>query len=646
MAYDLCVIPLAIYSAILLRVGDLFNPIEPKLLLVVAITTTVTITCFIRLGLYRAILRFMTHQAVITVIICTLISAASLIVSAYFLNLQIAVTDTGRNIPLPRSTPFIYSCIALVVLGTPRMLVRSIVHLFLNTRGRSAGNSRQPIIIYGAGHTGYQIAGSLIQSGAYDVIAFLDDDCKMRNTTVRGITVHSPSEAKHLVNLYGVKTILLALGLTSKANRLRVVERMADLGVRIQTVPTVEDLVFGTSSGNDIRDIEIEDLLGRDPIPPRQELLDRCIRGKVVMVTGAGGSIGSELCRQLSPEEPRLLVLFEQNEFALYKIERELTSLFPNLRTLAILGSTLNRKQMRETIQAYSVETIYHAAAYKHVPLVEQNLVEGVRNNVLGTWECLRAAVECEIQNFVLISTDKAVRPTNVMGASKRVAELLVQAYASTNCLTRLSMVRFGNVLGSSGSVVPLFKQQIEAGGPITVTHKNITRYFMTIPEAAQLVIQASAMAQGGDIFVLDMGEPVKIWNLAERMVRMSGLSLKTASNPNGEIEIVQIGLRPGEKLYEELLVGDQVTGTEHPLIMRATEQHLSWPETQKLIAELEYACASYDIGYVKKLITVSPVHYTPELVEHDLLAKHRSRVTPISGITATVTQLPTNTQV
>ena len=390
--------------------------------------------------------------------------------------------------------------------------------------------------------------------------------------------------------------------------------------------------MYGALQDDDIRDVEIEDLLGRDPIPPRQDLLDKCIRDQVVMVTGAGGSIGSELCRQIAPEKPQTLILFEQNEFSLYQIERELHKSFPTLNLVAILGSTLNAKQLRELFTNYQVDTIYHAAAYKHVPLVEQNLVEGVRNNVLGTWQCLKMAVACNVKNFVLISTDKAVRPTNVMGASKRVAELLLQGYASHNGNTRLCMVRFGNVLGSSGSVVPLFKQQIQSGGPITVTHKNITRYFMTIPEAAQLVIQASAMAKGGDIFVLDMGEPVRIWDLAERMIRMSGLTVRSSLNPGGDIEVVQVGLRPGEKLYEELLVSNQVMGTEHPLIMRANEHHLSFEETKNLATKLESACEDYDILEVKRLIMSMPVHYTPERIEHDLIAGRKEKVTELTN--------------
>lgn len=641
LAYDVMVIPLTIYASIAFRIGDLFNPLQAPLLSVTALTTAITILCFIKFGLYRAILRFMAHQAVITVVFCTLISAIALVITAYFTQLTIAVSGLNSPIDLPRSTPFIYYCLALIALGTPRMLIRSVVHLFLNTHGRKRGKARTPIIIYGAGHSGYQIAASLIQSRSYDVIAFIDDDDKLRNTTVRGITVHSSKEAKHLVDLYNVQTILLALGATTKANRRHIVEKLTPLGVRLQTIPTVEDLVYGALQDEDIRDVEIEDLLGRDPIPPRQDLLDKCIRNQVVMVTGAGGSIGSELCRQIAPELPSTLLLFEQSEYALYRIEQELTQSFPDLHVVAVLGSTLNTTQLTQLFKNYRVNTIYHAAAYKHVPLVEQNLIEGVRNNVIGTWRCLKAAVSCKVTNFVLISTDKAVRPTNVMGATKRVAELLLQGYASNKHTTQLCMVRFGNVLGSSGSVVPLFKQQIQNGGPITVTHKNITRYFMTIPEAAQLVIQASAMAKGGDIFVLDMGEPVRIWDLAERMVRMSGLTVRSSVNPSGDIEIKQIGLRPGEKLYEELLVSNQVMGTEHPLIMRAHEHHLSWNETLRLMTELEEACSTYDILAVKRLIMSMPVHYTPERIEHDLIARQSNVVSQISNAGDNITAMP-----
>ncbi|GLS26976.1 hypothetical protein GCM10007877_26950 [Marinibactrum halimedae] len=406
-----------------------------------------------------------------------------------------------------------------------------------------------------------------------------------------------------------------------------MVEKVGNLKVKIQTVPTLEDVIFGSTQISDIRDVEIEDLLGRDPVPPRKDLLDKCVLNKAVMVTGAGGSIGSELCRQILPEKPHTLVLFEQNEFSLYDLERQLSQQFNSTRIVPILGSTLNRHQINETIRTFKVNTIYHAAAYKHVPIVEQNIIEGVRNNVLGTWECANAAIENKVKHFVLVSTDKAVRPTNAMGASKRIAELILQGLSQNQDTTLLSMVRFGNVLGSSGSVVPLFKKQIQDSGPITVTHKKITRFFMTIPEAAQLVIQASAMSQGGDVFVLDMGEPVSIWELAERMVKLSGLTIKDDSNPDGDIEIHQTGLRPGEKLYEELLIGDEVRGTDHPLIMRANEKSLGWIETKQLIQNISDACSRYDAVAIKSIMSSAPTDYTPERGSHDLLRTSNTNV-------------------
>lgn len=631
VSYDALVIPLAIYLAIYFRVGESFSLIQPKLLTVVVITTAVTLVSFIKLGLYRAILRFMAHQAVITVVVCTFISALTLVTTAYFFQLTIDIPNRGA-IELPRSTPFIYGCFTLVALGFPRMFIRTLVHLFLTNRRLMKSDDRESILIYGAGHTGYQIASSLMQARKYEVIAFIDDDEKLTNTTVRGVAVHSSDSVANLIKLYNVKTILLALGQTTKSNRSSIVEKLEKFEVKIQTVPTLEDLLYGQAHGQEIRDIEIEDLLGRDPIPPRKDLLDQCVRDKVVMVTGAGGSIGSELCRQILSESPSKLILFEQNEFNLYRVESELKQHFPNENLFSVLGTTLDRTLVSSVICNFNIQTIYHAAAYKHVPMVEKNIVEGVKNNALGTWECAKAAIEHSVENFVLISTDKAVRPTNIMGASKRLAELILQGLSKKESKTKLSMVRFGNVLGSSGSVVPLFKQQIAGGGPITVTHKNITRYFMTIPEAAQLVIQASAMSTGGDVFVLDMGEPIRIWDLAERMVRMSGLSVKSNTNPDGDIEIRQIGLRPGEKLYEELLVSNDVRGTEHPLIMRATEASLSWLETQKLIEELIQHCKDFNAVKLRELIANAPTHYSYDGINYDLLENQKEKIVSIDS--------------
>lgn len=570
----------------------------------------------------------MAHQAVLTVIVCTIISAITLVFTAYLFELKIVVLSGGETkyIALPRSTPFIYGCLALLALGVPRMMVRSIVHFYLSGRSLIARQQREPVIIYGARNTGYQVAGALIHGGAHQVVGFVDDDERLTNTTIRGINVHKPRDLEHLIKLYEVKTVVLALGNVSRSRKNALVEHLSRFGIRIQTVPAMEDLLEGSPGLNDIRDVNIEDLLGRDPIPPRKQLLSSCIRDKVVMVTGAGGSIGSELCRQISILKPTKLVLFEQSEYALYSLEQELLLSSPGSEHVAVLGSTLNRKQLREVIQTFRVDTIYHAAAYKHVPIVEKNLIEGARNNVLGTWECLRAAMDAKVSHFVLISTDKAVRPSNIMGASKRMAELLLQGAAKANSDTVMSMVRFGNVLGSSGSVVPRFKNQITSGGPVTVTHKNITRYFMTIPEAAQLVLQASAMARSGDVFVLDMGDPVKIWDLAERMIHLSGLSVKSADNPTGDIEIKQVGLRPGEKLYEELLISNDVSGTDHPLIMRATEASLEWEEISKMVAELEYACSSYDIQYIRQLLNHPVIHFSQDQTDHDLLSVLRDK--------------------
>jgi FlaA1/EpsC-like NDP-sugar epimerase len=428
---------------------------------------------------------------------------------------------------------------------------------------------------------------------------------------------------------------------------------MVDLGVHVQTVPDLNDILSGRATLADLRDISIEDLLGRDPVAPDSRLLGACIRGKRVMVTGAGGSIGSELCRQILREQPSRLVLFELSELALYSIERELQSLIAgrnlNVELVALLGNTQHRGRMREILQAYNVQTVYHAAAYKHVPIVEQNLIEGVYNNVFATWNAAEAAIEAAVETFVLVSTDKAVHPTNIMGATKRFAEIILQAVQMRHQGTRFCMVRFGNVLGSSGSVVPLFNDQIRVGGPVTVTHPEVRRYFMTIPEAASLVLQAGSMGEGGEVFVLDMGQPVKIDELAHRMIALSGLTLRDEANPDGDIAIEYTGLRPAEKLYEELLIGDNVSGTEHPMIMRAFEHSPEWAEVQSLLAAMRSALENSDCDRARLVLAEAVREYTPADEMHDLIwARHNLRSATGDGVatSASVTRLPTDANV
>jgi FlaA1/EpsC-like NDP-sugar epimerase len=478
--------------------------------------------------------------------------------------------------------------------------------------------SSASVLIYGAGSSGRQLHLSLNQSPEYTPLAFVDDDEKLFRSSIQGLRVHSPSEISDLVSRYKIEKILLAFPSAAISRRNKVLNLLEGLPCEVLSIPSMVDLVSGRESIDQLKEVSIEDILGRDVVPPDEKLMEKNIAGKVVLVSGAGGSIGSELCRQIILLNPSVLVLLDHSEFGLYAIDKELNKLKisnAKLKTkiIPLLGSVQNRSRLNSIFDKFQVKTIFHAAAYKHVPLVEYNTVEGIRNNVFGTLNCVSAAMKSGVESFVLISTDKAVRPTNVMGASKRLAELILQAFAKEQGHnTVFSMVRFGNVLGSSGSVVPLFRSQIKTGGPITVTHPEITRYFMTIPEASQLVIQAGAMGVGGDVFVLDMGESIKIADLASKMVHLSGYSIKDNDNPEGDIAIKFSGLRPGEKLYEELLIGNNVMGTNHDRIMMAQEEMLSWNELKTIIDELDVACKSYDLDSVRRVLVNAPAAFEP----------------------------------
>ena len=456
------------------------------------------------------------------------------------------------------------------------------------------------------------------QVNEYRAVAFVDDDAAAQKTIINDLAVYSPNQLNELIARYQVEKILLAIPSATTEERRRIIQSLENYPCEVLTMPGVKELVDGKISTTSLRKISVFDLLGRDPVAPKQELMHADIKDKVVMVTGAGGSIGSELCRQIIKNAPTKLILFELSEFSLYSIDKELREYQEangtDIPVLPLLGSVQHRNRLFNVMKNFKVDTIYHAAAYKHVPMVEYNTIEGVRNNIYGTLACAMAAVDAEVSTFVLISTDKAVRPTNTMGATKRMSELVLQALAAeSNHKTRFCMVRFGNVLGSSGSVVPVFEKQIAQGGPVTLTHQDITRYFMTIPEAAQLVIQAGAMGKGGDVFVLDMGESVKIIYLARQMIRLSGLEVKDANNPNGQIEIKITGLRPGEKLYEELLIGDAVEKTTHPRIMTANEVMLSWPELSDILTKMDEACREGDQLTVRQLMLDAPTGFAPK---------------------------------
>jgi FlaA1/EpsC-like NDP-sugar epimerase len=600
LTYDAFMIPAAIYAALALRQGIVMPSISQETLLAVTATTLISLVVFTRIGLYRAVIRYMATKAFGTLAIGISISALILATSTFIIQAQV-----------PRSSIIIYWFTAFTLLGLPRLFMRNIVNQLSST-------TKEAVIIYGAGNQGIALMNALSNSNDYRPIAFIDDNRKKQGSIIKGLKVYPSKNIQNLNDQSNISKVLLALGNSSTSKRKRLIESISGFNLEILTTPAVQDIVSGKAKIEEVKEVEIEDLLGRDCVTPNNELLSNDITSKVVLITGAGGSIGSELCRQIIKQQPTKVILLELNEFSLYSIEQELMAYCSNnnechTEIISILGSVQKQNRLETIFKTFKVQTIYHAAAYKHVPMVEHNVVEGVRNNVFGTWYCAEAAISAGVERFVLISTDKAVRPTNVMGASKRLAELVLQALAKRQSDTLFCMVRFGNVLGSSGSVVPLFRRQIKNGGPITVTHPDIIRYFMTIPEASQLVIQAGAMGKGGDVFVLDMGDPIKITVLAKKMIRLSGLTETTETEPNGDIEIQFTGLRPGEKLYEELLIGDNVEGSEHPRIMTANEVHLTWPETHNLLQKLDTACHNFKVEEVINLLLEAPAAFKHE---------------------------------
>ncbi len=605
---DLLLLPLTFYLAIALRYEGMTVALFTQYLWLILAAPAISIPIFIRLGLYRAVIRYIDHKIVYIVVIGVTLSVIGMAALATLTHLA------GTS----RAVFGIYWISAILYVVASRFMARGYFLHASNAHGATR------VAIYGAGKAGTQLASALRGGNEYSPVAFIDDKTELHGTIIAGIKVYPSSNLATLIAKKHIDGVLLAMPAQSKAQQRRIIDRLEPLKIKIRVMPPLKSLLSGTSRVEDVREIEIEDLLGRDPVEPDAGLISQCITGKTVMVTGAGGSIGSELCRQIVKLRPARLVLLETSEYALYSIEQEMRALQKALKfeadVMPFLGSVLEQEKCERIMRSFDVETIYHAAAYKHVPLVEHNPIEGIRNNALGTLSLAQAAIAAGVKCFVLISTDKAVRPTNVMGSTKRLAELILQAFARQQKRTRFCMVRFGNVLGSSGSVVPLFRKQIMTGGPITVTHPEITRYFMTIPEAAQLVLQAGAMGEGGDVFVLDMGEPVKIIDLAKRMVHLSGLEVKSDSAPEGTIEIQQIGLRPGEKLYEELLIGSNVEGTGHPLIMRAQEAEIPWPLLQDLLRKLEAACDRFDYEAVREsLIQIVP-GYTPQCGIEDFI--------------------------
>ena len=589
-----------LFLAFSIRLGYWYWPDE-DLLWVIFGAPVIAIPIFIVFDLYHGIVRFLGLRTLWAVVQA---------VSLYGLIWGIIGFMTAID-GIPRSVILINWLLAIVGIGGARMLARWLLSDDL-IRGR------KNVLIYGAGSSGRQLAEALSQSSEYKPVAFIDDQKDLIKQSLNGIRIYTDAALPDLINKYQIQEVLLALNTPSKQKYNQIINRLKDFPVHLRILPSVSELAQGKVKIGDLREVNIDDVLGREKVGPNWSLLHTDIEDKVVMVTGAGGSIGSELCRQILNLGANKLILFEQSELALYNIDKELNKhkgvVYP------ILGSVTDQTRLERVCQKFSVETIYHAAAYKHVPMVEFNSTEGVTNNIFGTLNCAQAAINSKVKTFVLISTDKAVRPTNTMGATKRSAELVLQALAKHQNSTRFSMVRFGNVLDSSGSVIPLFRQQIQKGGPVTVTDKAIIRYFMTIPEAVELVIQAGAMAHGGEVFVLDMGEPIKIFDLAVKMIHLSGLSVKDKENPDGDIEIRITGLRPGEKLFEELLIGDNVNKTKHPMIMMAQEDRLSWQQLNKVLEQMQTALDACDQSQLRELLVKIVPGFKPQCGIEDIL--------------------------
>lgn len=624
---SLCV--LTTWLAYYLRLGEFISLTEQSEWTKGAVwagTTSVLVALpiFIVSGLYRAIFRYSGWPALL---------AVARAVSVYGLLYASIFTAIGIS-GVPRTIGIIQPILLLLFVGASRAFAR--VWLGDQYLGILKHASRPKALIYGAGDTGRQLAAAMANSHEMQVVGFLDDDERLHGHVLNGQPIYNPVDLTSLVNTLRLNDVFLAMPGISRHRRNEILSQIRRAHVSVRTLPSVTDLARGKVSVSDLRELDIDDLLGREPVTPSQSLLTMNICSKVVMVTGAGGSIGSELCRQILNVGPSKLLLIEQSEFALYAIHQELEQKLSGREMVLVplLASVQDNERMGEIMSTWHPDTVYHAAAYKHVPLVEHNPAEGIKNNVLGTLRTAQAAAENGVADFVLISTDKAVRPTNIMGASKRLAEMVLQALAATRPGTKFSMVRFGNVLGSSGSVVPKFRQQIRDGGPLTLTHPEITRYFMTIPEASQLVIQAGAMAKGGDVFVLDMGQSVKIMDLARRMIELSGLCVKDEQNPDGDIEIEITGLRPGEKLYEELLIGDNPKPTSHGRIMKAHEEFIPWEALEDKLHALEMALNINDVGVIRLMMEKLVSGYTPsdEIVDWVYLEQEAEAQAPGLG--------------
>ena len=614
LCLDFAVLVLVLLASFSIRLGYWYFPNNDIIFWLIFGGPIIAIIIFVAFGLYRSVTRYIGFNALWSI---------AQGVTLYAL-LWGVIIFLGAVEGIPRSIVLLNWTLSILVIGGLRLLARWLLskeRLLQNIK--KSGIKHKNVLIYGAGDAGIQLMGGLEHSSEYKPVGFIDDSKEVQGRNISGMNIYSFSDVESLIKRLEVEEILIALPSTSRARRLNIISSLEPYQVTVRMLPSLADLAGGKINVDDLRKVSIKDLLGREAVSANEELLSKNIMDKAVLVTGAGGSIGSELCRQIVSLKPKMLIMYEMSELALYDIEKELLNMTTHqINIYPILGSINKKNRFSKVLRHYKVDTIYHAAAYKHVPMVEFNNSEGVDNNIFGTLNCSQAAIENGVETFVLISTDKAVRPTNTMGATKRSAELILQALAAKQSSTKFTMVRFGNVLDSSGSVIPLFKQQIKDGGPVTVTDKDIIRYFMLIPEAVELVIQAGAMGTGGDVFVLDMGRPVSIDGLAKKMIRLSGLELKDKNHPDGDIEIKYIGLRPGEKLYEELLVGDNVSQTENPLIMRAKEDMLSWDELKPILDCLKKEIKDCDQEKIRKLLIQLVQGFKPQKKITDLLHK------------------------
>jgi FlaA1/EpsC-like NDP-sugar epimerase len=594
LSFDVVILIFSLWLAFFLQSDDFISKHIITNWWLIIVVPIIAIPLFVKTGLYRSVLQYAGVKVITTsfqsiTITCIVVTFIHYYGRGYFLEI---------NHTLPRSIIIMFWFVSNTFIITSRFLLKGMIYSW-----DTSVNKRKQTLIYGAGNAGIQLVESLTKSMDYAPVAFIDDNKKKQGTIINYIQIFPFENLEKVIKKFDVKLILLAIPSASASKRVEILKKLSKFPLEVKVLPSVDNIVNGEVTIDSIKHVQVEDILGRDAVVPKESLLKKNIKGKNILITGAGGSIGSELCRQILNLGPKKIVLFENSEFNLYSIHQELSQSRKRSEIIPKLATVTNSHQINKVISENQINTIFHAAAYKHVPMVEMNISEGVYNNVVGTYNVAKSAIENKVENMLLISTDKAVRPTNVMGASKRFSELILQAFSDENSSTCFSMVRFGNVLDSTGSVVPLFREQIKKGGPVTVTHRDITRYFMSIPEAVQLVLQSGAMAKGGDVFVLDMGDPIKILDLAYRMIHLSGFKPIDTENPDGDIKIKYTGLRPGEKLYEELLIGDDVIQSEHPRIMQAREEKLTLEIIEKKVLEISNFREDQDDLAIKNIL-------------------------------------------